>query len=133
LETTYLLFKDHPNRSNITIIVEPDLRETLRSPAGIGIPGVMGMYSAKFNDFKAFDTSQIKRDDWYLQNLDEESYTKIERFIKEKPCHDDNGKIDHTMTMLNYIIETGYIEKLSHVKQRIKEFKENIMPAFKKA
>lgn len=38
LETAYQLFCDHPNRGNIRLILDPDLREMIYSPSGIAYP-----------------------------------------------------------------------------------------------
>lgn len=79
LETAYQLFHDHPNRRNIRMVLDPDLREMIYSPAGIGYPihDVLKKYEHQFSDFKDFDTSRMpenvfgaKTEDWYLHNLD---------------------------------------------------------------
>ena len=94
LETTYHLFHDHPNRKNIRIILDPDLREKLRSPAGIALPidETIRQYSLQFqfSEFYEFDTSRmpLKSDgkycnDWYLMNLDEQAQRKIRKHLEE--------------------------------------------------
>lgn len=53
LQTAFHLFKNHPNRSNISIILDPDLRECLHWPCGIPsyFDSIINEFKEHFKDF----------------------------------------------------------------------------------
>lgn len=78
VQTAYETFCNHPNWSNIKVIVAPDLREELDSP--YSVPNEINKVLSEFyNKFPSMDTSLFKskfEDEqcnyWFLENSQEE-------------------------------------------------------------
>jgi broad specificity phosphatase PhoE len=72
LETAYYTFKDHPNFKNITVVLDPDLRELMNCSGCI--PGAINDLIDEFKDkFSELDTTLLDPESdrakiWYLDN-----------------------------------------------------------------
>ena len=74
LQTAYFLFKDHPRRKEIEVIMVPDLRDVLAGPWDIPNPIEKIVEDAKdmfYNlDTSLLDLASPDPDLWFLKNTD---------------------------------------------------------------
>ena len=74
LQTTFLLFKNHPNFKNIEVILDPDLRDELH--ASFHIPNPIIPLIEEFDrlfpnlNVQYLDLNSEEKDLWFLENTD---------------------------------------------------------------
>jgi hypothetical protein len=77
METASIVLSKHPRKAEIEIIIDPFMREGLRSASSLPDENTISNAQELFEDFKSVDTSLISDQDWLIKTLPEKDRRAI--------------------------------------------------------